>query len=480
MPRIANEQFVANAALKQKLYDLLREKQRRQVVNKIPIIPKLEPVLSEPARYKVIYGGRGAGRTWSVARKLISRAFKEKLLILCTREYQNSIQESVHRVLVDQIERLDLQNHFKITDSNISSASGSEFIFKGLSANIRSLKSFEGVNICWIEEAEKVSDDSYKALIPTIRRPGSEIWINFNPNEEKDPTYQRFVINKDKLPSANVVKITYEDNPWFPDELRMEMEYLRAIDYDAYLHVWEGECLQHGDAQVLRGRFVCQTFEPNPDTWGGPYYGVDWGFAKDPTVMIRCWVHERTLYVEYEAYGIGVDTHKLAKLFEPVVGGVEHISRADSARPETISYMQQHGYPMMRGADKGPGSVEDGVEHLRGYEKIVIHPRCPQTLQEAKLWSYKTDRITGEVQPVLIDKHNHCWDAIRYALEPIIKRSGRGLLDFYKQEAAKTKEANEKQRGQLGAVRTELATASNEAQAARATGANALLGMFKR
>jgi phage terminase large subunit len=173
---------------------------------------------------------------------------------------------------------------------------------------------------------------------------------------------------------------------------------------------------------VLRGRYRVEPFERSA-SWAGPYYGADWGFATDPTTLVVCWVDdtERTLYIEHEAYGVGVEMDMTPAMFAAVPDSDKHTIRADSARPETISYMQRHGYPRMVAAHKGPGSVEDGVEHLRSYAAIVIHPRCKHTAEEARLWSYKRDRLSGDVLPALEDRHNHCWDAIRYALEPIIK-----------------------------------------------------------
>jgi len=166
-------------------------------------------------------------------------------------------------------------------------------------------------------------------------------------------------------------------------------------------------------------------------------YGVDYGYSQDPSVMVKLWTHERVLYVEYESYAIGCDIDQLPRLFDRVPGAREAIVRADSARPETTSFLQQHGYPGMRSCEKWSGSVEDGCAHLRSYEAIVIHPRCEHAIQEARLWSYKTDARTGEITPQLIDRHNHVWDAARYACGPLIKRAGgAGLLAWYAEQLA--------------------------------------------
>lgn len=243
--------------------------------------------------------------------------------------------------------------------------------------------------------------------------------MTFNPDEETDPTYQRFVVNPP--PHAVVVEINHQDNPWFPEELRIEKDYLASVDMDAYEHVWQGKCRKHSKAQILYGKYVVRAFEPGLD-WFGPYYGADWGFANDPATLIESWIYDETLWIEYEYWGVGVDIDILPEKFESVPGSKDHIIRADSARPETISYMAKNGYPQITSAFKWKGSVEDGIAHLRSFRQIVIHPRCVHAAEEARLWSYKMDPLTQDVLPIVIDKHNHVWDAVRYSLEPVIKK----------------------------------------------------------
>lgn len=389
-------------------------------------LPEKIGFMLEPARYKAAYGGRGSGKSWGFARAALVYALERRRRILCARELQLSIQDSVHKLLKEQIEALGVASDFEVLQTAIRGRNGSEFIFSGLRSNITKIKSMEGVDVCWVEEAEVVSEDSWKVLIPTIRKPGSEIWASFNTGEETDPAYQRFVAHPP--PGARVVEINSEDNPWLPEELRREREYLYSVDPEAAANVWGGKPRRNNNANVLRGRYVVEPFEPQED-WSGPYYGADWGFANDPTVLVREWVHGRTLYIEHEAYGLGIDIDDTPELFKRVPESQLHVIRADSARPETISHMRRHGFERMEGAIKGPGSIEDGVEHLRSYERIVIHPRCTLAKQQARLWSYKVDRLTGDVMPVLVDKHNDVWDATRYALEPIIRASNAGDLD---------------------------------------------------
>lgn len=374
--------------------------------------------LFRPARYKVAYGGRGGAKSWGFARALLILAANQKLRVLCARELQVSIQDSVHKLLAEQIEALGLGSLYEVQQNIIKGANGSEFIFSGLRSNITKIKSMESIDIVWVEEAQTVSDASWETLIPTVRGENSEIWVSFNPDLETDPTYQRFVV--DPPSSAVVVHIGWEDNPWLPQVLVDEKDDLFRRDPEAAAHVWGGQTRRNSDAQVLRGRYVVESFEPEKG-WHGPYFGADWGFGVDPTALVKCWISGRRLYIEHEAYGVGVDLDDTPALFDKVPGAKKHLIRADSSRPETISHMRRHGYPKVRGAIKGPGSVEDGVEHLRSYEEIVIHPRCKYAAQEARLWSYKTDKLSGDVLPVLLDKNNHIWDAVRYGIEPIIR-----------------------------------------------------------
>ena len=199
----------------------------------------------EPNRYKVVFGGRGSGKSFSIAQLLVLRAFKEPTRILCAREIQRSISDSVLQLLSDTIQRLKLTDFFDVQKSQIIGKNGSRFLFLGLSNNITKVKSYEGLDICWVEEAESVSYTSWETLIPTVRKKGSEIWVSFNPNDEMDDTYQRFVVNPP--PKAYVKKVNYNQNPWFPEELEKERLYLKAKNEDLYNHVWEGEVLSNRD-----------------------------------------------------------------------------------------------------------------------------------------------------------------------------------------------------------------------------------------
>jgi len=201
---------------------------------------KIAECLSEPSRYKVLYGGRGSGKSWGVARYLLAMGIQKPLRILCARETQKSIADSVHKLLADQIRTLGLDGFYEIQKATIKGKNGTEFLFTGL-RDAASLKSYESINICWVEEAQAVTDASWRLLIPTIRAPESEIWVVFNPELETDATYQRFVI--ETPPDCRIAKVNYSDNPFFPDVLHDEMAALKAKSYNQYLHVWEGDCI---------------------------------------------------------------------------------------------------------------------------------------------------------------------------------------------------------------------------------------------
>jgi phage terminase large subunit len=384
-----------------------------------------------PSRYKVAYGGRGSAKSWGLAGVAARIAANRPLRVLCVRELQNSIQESIHKLLSTRIEGLGLSGYYDIQQQGIYGRCGSEFIFAGIKSDPAKIKSTEGIDICLVEEAEKVSENSWKVLIPTIRKPGSEIWVAFNPRDETDPTYKRFVIRTP--PDARVVKINWDDNPWFPDVLDMERQYALSLIAEAsddseraqaqadYDHVWEGATQRNSQAAILRRRVVVEPFEAPEGTRF--YFGADWGFANDPTALVRFWIREEELYVDYEAFGYRVEIDETPQLFDSIPGARAWPIKADCSRPETISYMSRQGF-RVAGAEKWAGSVEDGIAHLKAFRKIHIHSRCKHLQEEARLYSYKIDKVTGDILPIIVDAHNHGIDAIRYGLDGIIQRRG--------------------------------------------------------
>jgi len=383
-------------------------------------IPEAFAELFESHRYKVYWGGRGKGASWSFARALLLLVAERGLRVLCAREYQTSIGDSVHRLLMDQMELLGIAELFNVTRSEITCRNGGMFIFKGIRNNPGEIKSLEGIDIAWLTEAERTTNESLDVLIPTIRKDGSEIWIDFNTDAEHAPTYERFV--KAPPPDAMVKYVTYRDNPFFPDTLRAEMEYVQRVDPDKYQWIWEGKPRHISHALVFGGKYHVEEFAHPADDIDRYYLGVDWGFAEDPTTMVRSYVIDRTLYVDFEAYGVGVELDDLPQLFRSVPQSDIWPCPADCARPETISYLKRHGYPKMRPVKKPFGCVEDGISILKAFEEIVIHPRCRHTIAEFGSYSYKVDRTTGDVLPILVGKDDHTIDALRYSHFHQVKR----------------------------------------------------------
>lgn len=379
---------------------------------------KLMFLLDRQSRYKVAYGGRGSSKSWSFGRALIILAVSRKVRILCARQVQASIKDSVYKLLCDTIDALGLTSLFHITRDSIRCCNGSEFFFKGIQNNVNEIKSMEGIDYCWVEEAQNVSQESWDILIPTIRKEGSEIWVTFNPDREEDATYRMFVTNPPD--DCISIQINYDQNPWFPDTLRREMEYCKRVDYGKYEHVWLGKTVINTEAQVYNGKFEMKDFE-TPDGIE-LYYGADWGFAQDPTALVRCFIKDRCLWIDYESGGVGVDFEEIPTLFDIVPDARKWEIRADCARPETISYVKRQGF-RISACPKWKGSVEDGIAYIRGFERIYIHPRCPKTYNEFKFYSYKQDRVSGDVLPIVLDKDNHFLDALRYALNPYIQKN---------------------------------------------------------
>lgn len=392
---------------------------------------KLVPTMEIPrgdVRYRGAYGGRGSGKSVSFAVLALLFGYAEPLRILCTRELQISIKESFYAELVAAIEQYPfLQQHYKVMDKGIFGANGTEFIFRGLRHNIQSIKSMAQIDICIIEEAEDVPEHSWRDLTPTVRAPGSEIWAIWNPRTKGSPVDKRF---RQRTPKrASIVELNWQDNGFITEALLEEMQEARELyDPGVFAHVWEGAYLENSDRQILNGKVRVAEFTPGPG-WEGPYYGMDFGFAKDPTTAIKCWVNGTALLIEYEAYKVGLDLDDTGSYVAEHVPGIEeHEVKADCARPESISYLKKPDpheervhIPRIRGVKKWNGSVHDGIQHLRSYREIVIHPRCRHTIEESRLYCYKVDKHTDEILPDPVDDFNHCWDAVRYALERRIK-----------------------------------------------------------
>lgn len=374
-------------------------------------------------RYLGAWGGRGSGKSHFFAELLIERQLTSKCDAVCIRENQKSLDQSVKKLLEHKIEAMNAGAYFEVQDAKIKNSNGGLTIFQGMQNHTAdSIKSLQGYDVAWVEEAQTLSQRSLDMLRPTIRNDASELWFSWNPRKETDPV-DVLLRGEFPPPDAMVIQVNYEDNPYFPEVLRVEMEYDRLRDFDKYAHVWRGEYEQNSEARVFKNWRIEEFEAPEGVIFR---MGADWGFSVDPSVLVRCYIDGRNLYVDFEAYMVGCEIVNLPALFMSVPEAEKWPIVADSARPETISHMRKNGFPRILSAVKGPRSLEEGVEWLKSFD-IVVHPRCKHLIDELTLYSYRTDPLTGIVVPILDDKDNHVIDALRYACEGM-RRAQKPLI----------------------------------------------------
>lgn len=382
-------------------------------------VPQAFVPLEGAHRYIGAHGGRGSGKSHYFGERWLREQIEsshsgEALDFVCLRETLKSLEFSVKKLLEAKIQAFNAGAYFEVQDRRIiTPKTGAVTIFEGMQNHTAdSIKSLEGFKRAWFEEAQAATDKSLTLLRPTIRAPGSQLWFSWNPDSATDPV-DTLLRGTELPPDAAVVEVNYWDNPVFPDELRQEMEYDKRRDPDKYAHVWCGKYRQNSEARVFKNWRV-EEFEVDP-AWT-LRQGADWGFSVDPSVFVQVAIVGRTLYIIHEAYRVGCEIDFLPDLFRTIPDAERWPTIADSARPETISYMQRHGFPKMLAAIKGARSLEEGVEFLRTFD-IVIHPRCKHTIQEFTAYSYEVDDMTGAVLPKFKDKDNHVIDGVRYACE---------------------------------------------------------------
>lgn len=403
-------------------------------------------------KYKVFWGGRGSGKSWAVAEALIRIAAVRKVRVLCIREFQNSIKDSSYKILVDTIGRLGLEEFFHVTAEGIRSRAGAEFIFKGFhgpnASKNQTIKSTEGIDICWVEEAQTTTKGSWRALGPTLRKHGCECWVTYNMINVDDPTHERFVqYNEDgtwvpKRPNSIVYQINYDENPFFPGS-PMEEEMLADKEESEHLyeHIWLGMPLVIDDSIILSGKYKVEDFPEELEAQAERVHlGADFGYSQDPSTLIKSFVIEkdigrthldgspkpwRTLYITAEAYRTGVENNQYDDFYSEVPDSKKWKIWADSAMPGLISHIRNEWGYRIEGAEKWAGCVEDGIKFLRGFDEIIISKtRCPKTAYEARMWRWKVDKKTDEILPIPVGKFNHAWDAVRYSFNGYIDRSG--------------------------------------------------------
>lgn len=396
--------------------------------------------------FKVLEGGRGSAKSESIARLLLAEARSRKQRALCTRMYQTSVSDSVIKTLEEAAISMDLIGNPKKVDefevqktTIIHRITGSDFIFKGLQRDISSIKSMKGLRRCWVEEAEPVTKTMWQILEPTMREAGAEIWVSYNPDEEMAATHQKFVVHPTR--SAIVEEVNWRDNPWFPDILNEQRMTCKIEDPDAYDWIWEGHCRKVTDAIIFRNRVCFEAFDEPEDV--RPFYGLDFGESADPNAGIRSYIKKidgrEELFITHEAFGWRVELDDVGSLLkgELIAGqGLPDVFdwpiKCDNSRPGMIAKLRNDGFNASA-AEKWPGSVEDGIAHLKAFKKIHIHPRCVNMAREARLYSYKVDAkmldANGQpaILPIIVDRWNHGWDALRYSHDGYIQKGGNGL-----------------------------------------------------
>jgi len=384
------------------------------------------PLLNSDARYLGAKGGRTSGKSHFFAESLVEKSLcNANLQWICIREIQRSLRFSAKKLIEQKIAEMNVGSAFEIMGPEIRRRGGNGIIiFEGMQDHTAdSIKSLEGFDGAWIEEAQSLSVRSVELLDPTLRKDYTQLWFSWNPDQPDDAVEQLLLVDN---PDAVVVHCTYLDNPWTPDSAFKLAARQRRLDIEKYNHVWLGHYNVKSEAIIFSGCYTVDEFEPGED-WDGPYQGLDFGFSEDPMAALRMWIHDNRLFIEYEAGGTGIELDQTAAVLKRDIPDFDkYVTRADSARPDSISYLRRHGLPRIRGAAKGKGSVEDGIDHIKSFDRVIVHPRCTNTIYELGHYRYKLDK-GGNVLPTIIDKDNHWIDCGRYGLEPVRKQNTYNL-----------------------------------------------------
>jgi len=398
--------------------------QIKSAIAKAEFPVKLQCLFDPPKmRFRVLFGGRGGAKSWGVARSLLIKGAQKPLRILCAREFQTSIRDSVHKLLSDQISALGLSGFYEITQTNIRGANGTEFSFVGLKNNVANVKSYEGVDICWVEEAQTTSAASWNVLIPTIRKQDSEIWITFNPELESDETYQRFVLHPPE--NAIVQKINWNDNPWFPETLDLERLYLKQRDIESYNTVWEGICRQTVDGAVfakemqlaeLDGRIGKVPYDP-----AKPVHAVfDLGWSDATAIWFVQFIGMETRLIRYLEDSQQTIAYYLSKLqtfgyvYDTLWLPHDAENKTLAANGRSIEEIVRNSGFKTRILGKVP--IVDSIDAARTIFRNCYFDRdnCAEGLQCLRHYRYEVDPDTKQFSKTpLHDQYSHGADAFR-------------------------------------------------------------------
>lgn len=379
--------------------------------------------LFEPSRYKVAYGGRGSAKSWSFARALLVKGKSKKHRILCAREVQKSIKDSVHKLLSDQIQVMGMGDFYEVIENAIRGKNGTEFAFAGLASHtVESIKSFEGVDIVWVEEAQVVTKRSWDVLIPTIRKDDSEIWVSYNPELDTDETHQRFAINPP--PDALIAKVNWDDNPWFPPVLEKERQHCKLTNPKDYANIWEGECKPAVSGAIYydeislsqdEGRVCNVPYDPTLKVQ--IVFDLGWNDAMAIS-LVQKHASELRLIEYYE------DSHKTldhysawlreknmnwGKMYLPHDGRTRDFKTGKSAE----EIMQSFGWDVAITPNMG---IEDGIRLTRmTFNRIYFDKnKCERLIQCAKRYRRSINQQTQEPGAPLHDEWSHGADNLRY------------------------------------------------------------------
>ena len=391
-----------------------------------PQFPAKLKCLFEPknSRYRILYGGRGAGKSHSVARALLCMGVKDTLRILCAREFQTSIKDSVHKLLVDQIYNLGLQAHYEVTQNTIRGTNGTEFIFAGIKNNINGLKSIEGIDYCWVEEANNVTATSWDILIPTIRKEKSEIWVTFNPELPTDETFKRFVITPPD--NAIVQKVNWNDNNWFPEVLDLERQSLRTRDFEAYQNVWEGFTRSTIDGAVFAKEM--QRAEQDNRICNVPYDAVkpviavfDIGWADSTAVWFVQFIGMETRLIRYYETNQTTISEILAKMqtfgyvYDTLYLPHDAQNRTISSNGRSLEEIVRASGYNVRIIERTP--ISDSINAARTIFSSCYFDKTHTTagLDCLRHYRYDVDPDTKQFsKSPLHDQYSHGADAFRY------------------------------------------------------------------
>jgi len=377
--------------------------------------------LFEPHRYKVAYGGRGSGKSWGFARALIIQAAQKQLRILCAREIQRSIKQSVHQLLSDQIQAMGYGAFYEILENEIRGKNGSQITFTGLANNtVESIKSYEGVDICWCEESQTISKRSWDILIPTIRKPNSEIWVSFNPDLDTDDTYQRFVVNP---PEDSIVeKVNYADNPWFPNVLEQERLHSKANNPD-YENIWEGECKSAVDGAIYadeirdaqeQGRVTNVPYDPMLKV----HVVMDLGWNDSMSIILV----QKGL-ADLRIIGYIEDDHRTLDSYSAQLKDLQynwgHMYLPHDGQSKDFKYgisaediMRKQGWDI-RIVPKL--DVESGIKVSRmNFHKVYFDKSASRLIECLKHYRRNINNTTNEPTAPVHDEYSHGADAFRY------------------------------------------------------------------